>query len=130
MVEKLKMQRTDLESFLTEGKQLGFRNSVGNPDRYGWILLFKEQPHYRYLSLLEPGEEPGFVQEQKEIEEKPFVVLIIELEKTKHENPEFYEEFDVHQIHRFSDLNQIQAFLLQFDLQLEDIKWPIEIDAP
>ena len=38
----------------------------------GWILLSKEKPHDRYLSLLEPGEEPEFVIEQDAIRQKPY----------------------------------------------------------
>ncbi|MEP6901850.1 MAG: hypothetical protein ABJA66_08875 [Actinomycetota bacterium] len=82
------------------------------------------------MSLLENREEPDFVKEQKEIEEKPYIVQVIELETTKHENKFYQEEFNVNDIYRFSDLEAVQQFLNKYKKKLEEIKWRIEIDAP
>ena len=83
-----------LERFLEDGHLLGFKNEVQNPKYLGWIILQKQKPDERYLSLLDEDEEMWFRKKQEVIVEKPYVVQVIELEHSKYESEDFQEEYD------------------------------------
>jgi hypothetical protein len=46
------MRREDPERYPERGDRLGFRKETGDDAYIGWIMLSKNKPHERYLSLL------------------------------------------------------------------------------
>lgn len=80
------MTRSHLEHFLNKGYELGWRNTISLSDRLSWTLIRKRQPDDRYLSLLEPGEEPEFVARQELFRARPYQVQVIEIDRKAHES--------------------------------------------
>lgn len=126
------VRREDLERYLERGAQLGFVKETDSEDFLGWILLEKRKPHDRYLSLLAPGEDPRFVKEQERIRSLPYQVRVIELRRDVYESGvyETNEDYRLHEIHHFADLEGVDSFVRQFGYALENIKWSAEIDSP
>jgi hypothetical protein len=126
------MNREDLERYLERGDTLGFKKKTANDDVLGWILLSKAKPHDRYLALLEEGEEPEFVAEQERYRRTPYLVLVQELKREAYESERYEtnEDYLVNEAYFFSNLDEVEEFLLSYGRKLEDIKWPIEIGMP
>lgn len=126
------MKLEELETHLNRGYTLGFVKQTECADFLGWILLSKQVPHKRYLEVLDYGEEIEFVAEQEKLRTSPYCVRVIELSRTAYESEDYETEDDyrINDSHRFSSLNEIDDFLQEFGLKLENIKWPIEIGAP
>jgi hypothetical protein len=126
------MRREDLERYLEKGDTLGFEKETGTDEYLGWILLTKQKPHDRYLSLLAPGEEPEFVAKQEMIRQKPYQVLIQELKKEVHESDRYEtnEDFRINECYYFANVDEVEEFVRGYGHTLQNIKWPVEIDAP
>jgi hypothetical protein len=126
------MKREDLERYLERGDTLGFRKETGTDEYLGWILLSKQKPDDRYLSLLVPGEESEFVAKQELIREKPYQVLVQELKREVYESDRYEtnEDYRINEPRYFTDLDEVEGFVNSYGQTLERIKWPIEIDPP
>jgi hypothetical protein len=126
------MKREDLERYLERGDSLGFKIDTGTVEYLGWILLSKAKPHDRYLSLFSPGEEPEFVSKQESIRRNPYQVLIQELKREVHESDRYEtaEDYRLNELHCFTSLDEVEAFVKSYGQTLDNIKWLIEIDAP
>lgn len=125
------MIREELEYFLNRGDRLGFAKQTDSPDYIGWILLNKEQPNERFLSLLKPGEKPEFQAEQALIRERPYHLLVGEMRRDVYESGECESDDDYRgrENHYFSNLDEVQKFLDRYHLRLEEIKWAREIEG-
>lgn len=126
------MRLEDLERYLERGDQLGFKTHTGTEEYLGWILLSKQKPHERALSLLEPGEEPEFIARQEMIRKNPYQVWVVELSRAAHESEgyETNEDYRLNQNHYFPSLDAVECFVRTYGHTLSEIKWPIEIDFP
>lgn len=125
------MKRYDLERYLDRGDELGFIKPMSNDDRLGWVLLCKQKPNDRYLSLLKPGEEVKYTGAQEAIRQKPYLLNIIELDRKFYDLEDFDEDdYSVNELYRFSNLDDVKNFLSNRDLDLSEIKWRIDIKAP
>ena len=125
------MNKEHLEHFLDKGFELGCRNPVKDPHRLSWILISKVKPEDRYLSLLEPGEEPEFVARQELLRKRPYQVQLVEVGKAAHESGHARERDCVfNDVLYMGSLDEVEEFLHKFGNALEDIKWRHEIDAP
>ncbi len=80
------LKKEQLEHFLNKGYEMGWGNSVTDPGRLSWTLICKLQPDERYLSLLEPGEEPEFVAMQELLRARPYQVRVVEMDKAAYES--------------------------------------------
>ncbi len=126
------MRREDLERFLENGNHLGFRKQTDSDEYLGWIILRKDKPNERLLSLLTSGEEPEFVAEQNLIRSKPYRVVVSELQRDVYESGRYEanEDYRMSEQHIFSYLNEVEEFVQRYGHTLENIKWLIEIEAP
>jgi hypothetical protein len=127
------MDRKDLERNLDLGTHFGFDKETDSTDYRGWILINKRKPNERYLALLEPGEEPEFVAEQEVILRKPYRVRVIELNRRVHESDDYEtsNDYRLNESYDFSTLDDVNAFILtKFGLDLENVRWMSELDAP
>src|ERR1051325_9551112 len=107
------MKREDLERYLERGDHLGFKKETGTDEYLGWILLSKQKPDERYLSLVEAGEEPEFVAKQEKIRQKPYQVLVQELKRDVYESDRYEtnEDYRMNECHRFPTLNEVEEFV-------------------
>jgi len=126
------MRRSDLERFLDIGYELGFVKQTDTPDYLGWILLQKRKPHERYLSLLNPGEEPEFVAQQELLRSRPYQVRVIELSRDVFESDRYetMDDFRLNEVFYFANLDEVEEFVQKYGHTLENIKWLTEINAP
>jgi len=126
------MRREDLERYLERGDCLGFEKRTNSDEYLGWILLDKQKPLDRYLSLLKPDEQPEFRAEQEFIRQHPYHVLVIELRRDVHESGvyESNEDYRLRENYNFSTLDEVESFVNGHGHKLEEIKWLREIDAP
>lgn len=126
------MTRRDLEYFLNKGHTLGFVKSTDDAQFLGWILLHKLEPDERYLSLLQPGEEPEFVAQQELYRRRPYLVQVLELNRDVFDSDRYEteEDYRLHERHFFSSLDEVDEFVTLFGHTLENIKWRTEINAP
>ena len=126
------MEREDLERYLERGYSLRFKKETSTDEYLGCILLSKQKPHDRYLSLLTPGEEPEFVAKQEMIRQMPYQVLVQELKREAHESDKYEtnEDFRANECYRFADLDEVEEFVQSYGHRLENIKWRVEIDGP
>jgi hypothetical protein len=126
------MKREDLERYLERGDLLGFEKQTDSPEYLGWVLLNKLRPHDRYLSLLAPGEEPGFVAEQERIRRNPYHISVVELRREAYESEgyETDEDYRLNEHYDFPNLDEVETFVRKYGHTLENIKWGSEIGAP
>lgn len=126
------MERNQLEDFLNKGYELGFTKQTDNPQYLGWILIQKRVPDDRYLSLLNPGEEPEYVRKQELFRNHPYQVRVVELNRDDFDNDRYETEkdFNLNRVHYFSNLDEVEEFVQQFGHTLTEIKWRVEISAP
>ena len=126
------MKREDLERYLERGDTRGFKKQTASDDVLGWILLSKAKPHDRYLALLEEGEEPEFAAQQERYRRAPYLVFVQELKREAYESErdKTNEDYLVNETYFFSNLDEVEEFILSYGHNLKDIKWPIEIDMP
>ena len=127
------MERYHLQDFLNRGHELGFVKETDNPQFLGWVLIRKREPDSaRSLSLHSLEEEPEYFREQDLLRSRPYQVRTVELDRDvfdshRYETP---EDFRLNDIRYFFSLDEVAEFIGRFGLTLEDIKWPIEINAP
>jgi hypothetical protein len=125
------MRREDLERYLERGDRLGFQKETGDDDYIGWIMLGKNKPHERYLSLLKPGEETGFVAEQEYMRVCPYQVWVAEFRRDVYESGECEsaEDYRLNKCFYFPSLDHVEEFVRRFGHTLEEIRWAREIDS-
>jgi hypothetical protein len=125
------MRREDLERFLENGNHLGFRKQTDSDEYLGWVILRKDKPNERLLSLLTSGEEPEFVAEQNLTRSKPYRVVVSELRRDVYESGRYEanEDYRLNEKHLFSNLDEVEEFVQRYGHTLENIKWRIEIEA-
>lgn len=123
------MIREELEYFLKRGDAMAFAKETDSADYLGYILLTKQKPNDRFLALLKPGENPGFAEKQELIRRRPYHVLVQEMRRDVYERGECESSADYRltEKYRFASLSEVQEFLDQFSLKLEDIRWAREI---
>lgn len=126
------MKRENLERYLERGDGFGFIKETDDANYLGWILLRKRQPNNRYLSLLAPGEDPHFVEEQEQIRQKPYQLNVIELSVEAYESDKYEtdDDYRVNDLYRFASLDEVEIFLQRFGHTLVDIKWETNLNAP
>jgi hypothetical protein len=126
------MRLEDLERFLERGYELGFVKQTGSDDYLGWILLSKQKPNERALSILLPGEEPEYVAHQELIRQKPYHVRVVEISRAAHESDGYgsNEDYRQNDNHYFANLEEVERFVQVFGHALSAIQWRIDIDAP
>ncbi len=126
------MRREDLERFLENGNHLGFKKQTDSDEYLGWIILRKDKPYDRLLSLLTSGEEPEFVAKQNLIRSKPYRVVVSELRRDVYESGRYEtnEDYRMNEQHIFSNLDEVEGFVQRYGHILENIKWRMEIEAP
>lgn len=125
------MKREHLEHFLNKGYELGWRNSVTDAGRLSWTLICKRQPDERYLSLLEPGEEPEFVAKQELLRARPYQVRVIEIDKAAYESGQAKErDCRFNEVLYLTSLDEVEEFIRKFGNELENVGWRHEIEAP
>ena len=125
------MKREHLEHFLNKGYELGWRNSVTDSGRLSWTLVCKRLPDERYLSLLEPGEEPEFVAKQELLRAKPYQVRVVEIDKTAYESGQAKErDCRFNEVLYLTSLDEVEEFIRKFGNELEEVRWRHEIEAP
>jgi len=125
------MRREDLERYLERGDRLGFQKETGDDAYIGWIMLSKDKPHERYLSVLKPGEEPGFVVEQEYIRVCPYQVWVAEFRRDVYESGECesMDDYRLSKSYFFPTLDHVEEYVRALGHRLEDIKWAREIDS-
>ena len=126
------MRLEDLASLSGAGSELGFVKMTGDPEYLGWVLVSKQRPNARALSLMDPEEVGDFLKEQALVEKRPYLVHLIELKRVVHESDRYEtnEDYRMNEGHRFATLDEVGAFVRRFGLELEDIKWRADLNAP
>jgi hypothetical protein len=126
------MRRSDLERYLDRGNTFGFHMETDDARYLGWILVQKLKPHDRYLALLEPGEDPVFVEREERIRKSPYLVLVLELDREVHESDRYETEQDYRKKEQywFGNLDEVDAFLSRYGKKLSNILWAADLDSP
>ena len=126
------MERSHLEGFLDKGHELGFVKETDNVRFLGWVLIQKRKPEERSLSVLSPIEDPEYFSEQELLRSCPYQVRVVELDRDVFDSDRYetQEDFRLNEVRYFSSLDEVAEFVLRFRLDLENIKWRVEINAP
>jgi hypothetical protein len=128
------MNREELEHSLSKGYRWGFIKQTSNSNYLGWILLVRRQ-----LPILWPIDKiqrPEYYKRTKQevvtLTRTPYHIHIVEIRKDVHESGTYNTDIDTHLIENyyFANLDNIEKFLEQYNLELSTIRLAHEIDAP
>lgn len=118
------MKREQIEAYLRSGDTL---NVVRELENYSTceVTLVQETPNERFLSLIDPVESPSRYAEEMTKREKPYKVTL-EIYATGADTSEMNpNEYIMHQIQRFSSIEDVDTYITQISGTLEEIKWDI-----
>jgi hypothetical protein len=126
------MTEREIQTALDSGLRLGVVKSVDTPDYLGWILVSKHFPNPRFNSVLNESEHAHLLQEQRERERSPYLVLKIELKRSVHEAGIYETEGDYRMKVKTwcKDLQHVREVLNQSGVELWQLRESREIDAP
>ncbi len=81
--------------------------------------------HYRKVYM-------RLVEEKRDVQERPFMALVIELSKAVHDSDADHKEEDYRkrEVHYFRSLHEVEQFLNQLGYSIANIQGSREIDAP
>ncbi len=124
--------RREIERLLESGIRLGFSIPLEDPEYLGWVLVTRLKPNPRVLELIDESDAPRAVARERQIERTPFLVLVLELRRDVHEAGGYETEEDYRRKDRywFASLDEVEARLREWELELADAKDGREIDAP
>jgi hypothetical protein len=126
------MIRSEVERLLDAGFRLGVTKPVDSPDYLGWVLVSQHRPSPRLKSILDPAEHSELLEEQRQREVAPYLILNLELRRSVHESGDYETEEDYRMKTKTwcRDINEVQAALQKLGVELSQLCEAREIGAP
>ena len=126
------MTQKEAQLLLNSGFRLGVTKLVDSPEYLGWILVSKHPSNPRMKGILEESQETHLLEEQRQRELAPYLVLNIELKRPVHEAGDYETEGDYRMKTKTwcKDLKHVQDVLRELGVELGRLRQSREIDAP
>jgi len=92
----------------------------------------KQKPNQRVLELIDEEEAPTVVARERRLQRTPYLLIVIDLDRSVHEAGGYETEDDYRQKDRywFATLDEVEHQLRAWGYRLEDARDSRELDAP
>jgi hypothetical protein len=126
------MTQKEVQALLDSGLRLGVTKPVDSPDFLGWILVSKHPSNPRIMGTLDESEDARLLEEQRQRERTPYLILNIELNRSVHEAGTYETEGDYRMKAATwcKNLDHVEEMLSGLGVELDQLRESREIDAP
>ena len=122
----------EVEALLDAGLRLGVTKPVDSSDYLGWIVVSKHPSNPRIIGIVVESEHAHLLEEQRQRELAPYLILNVELNRSVHETGAYETEADYRMKERTwcKDLKHVEEMLRRLGVTFDQLRESREIDAP